>query len=218
MKSFSKIIISLLIVILISLISYFLIFSEIIKIDLLDFVNANLLNQFQNELNTVSIKIEDYLKEINQSEAEKIISKLDFSKFAQRKNTRTKSITNELSYLNKAILESDYQLKNIKLFDNNKNLILSTDKNEINYRNQFIRFRLTDNIVNKKDFYKFDNNELNFIFDNVNNNIILKKNIKVSEKNIGILCFYYKSNFLNDLLRDHDYINFEYPYFTNNNL
>ena len=188
MPDFFKIIISLFIVILISIILYVFIFSDFFNVKKFDFINTNLENKYQRELNSVTVDIENFLRTQDQDIINSFIKSFDFSKFVDKSRVKDVNLSKELSIaINLTI--SEYGLEKIKLYDNNRKLFFSTDKKEMRKRGNFLSFISKDKIERRDDFYDFEGDELSFIFDTQSRHVIFKKNIRYSNKSIGIMLF-----------------------------
>ena len=217
MPDFFKIIISLFIVILISIILYVFIFSDFFNVKKFDFINTNLENKYQRELNSVTVDIENFLRTQDQDIINSFIKSFDFSKFVDKSRVKDVNLSKELSIaINLTI--SEYGLEKIKLYDNNRKLFFSTDKKEMRKRGNFLSFISKDKIERRDDFYDFEGDELSFIFDTQSRHVIFKKNIRYSNKSIGIMLFYYKDIFLTDILRRSNSMVFKNTYFVGNNI
>ena len=216
MPSFVKIIISFLIVVLISILCYLFFFSDLFAIKQFDFINAHLENKIQKELSDVSSEINNFLTLKDKNSIMPALQTFDFNKFLDKKNIREVDIADEITRA-KNLAASDNDLDKIKLYDNRANLIFSTDEEEWLKRGQFLTFVSKDNIEKRDDFFDFKSgNKLSFIFDNKNNFVILKKNIEAAGKPIGLMLFYFRDVFLNDILRRNNFIDFKKPYFVRN--
>ncbi|MBN2544979.1 MAG: cache domain-containing protein [Spirochaetes bacterium] len=218
MSGFLKIFIVSFIIFIIGLVPFLFIFSDIFYIREIDFINLNIENKYKKELSDITEKIENYLSNIENNEINIILEKIDFTKFLNKQKARELNLAEELSNTRNFIVNSDYQLEKIKLLDNSRKIIFSTSEEEAEGRGSYIFFRSSDAIEYNDELYKFKDSKLSFLFLKKTGQIIVKKNIIESNQPIGIILFYYKNTFLNDILRRSQFVDFQQVYFVDNNI
>jgi hypothetical protein len=217
MSNFLKVIISFFIVILISIIVYIFIFSNIFNIKFFNFLNTNLENKIQKSLNEISGKIENYIVNLEKNKIDPYIKSIDFSVYSEKNLGKKIDISSVVSKAKNLIVTSD-GLDAIKFFDNKGKIIFSTVSDEKIQAGTLVNFISNDKIETRNDFFFFRDARPGFLFDQKNGYLILKKNITVDNNPVGIMLFYLKDNFLTDIIRNYNYIDFKKPYYVNSNI